>query len=59
MSFQPPRIEFIQSFEKLLKDMLSTAEDVNRVTTQPDFQHHIHGLMTDTAPRFRAIVDSS
>lgn len=39
--------------------MLGTAEEVNRVTTQPDFQHHIHGLMTDTAPRFRSIVDHS
>ena len=39
--------------------MRGTAEEVNRVTTQPDFQHHIHGLMTDTAPRFRTIVDAS
>jgi len=37
MRFNPPRSEFITFFEKLLKDMLGTAEEVNRVTTQPDF----------------------
>jgi hypothetical protein len=55
----PPKSEFLSSYEKLMKDMVSTAEDVNRVTSQPDFQNHIHGLMTDTAPRFISIVNTS
>jgi hypothetical protein len=42
-----------------MKDMVATAEDVNRVTSAPDFQTHIHGLMTDTAPRFIQIVNNS
>jgi len=59
MRFNPQKSEFTQFFEKLLLDMRGTAEEVNRVTTQPDFQHHIHGLMTDTQPRFRTIVTNS
>jgi hypothetical protein len=42
-----------------MKDMVATAEDVNRVTSQTEFQNHIHGLMTDTAPRFISIVNKS
>lgn len=59
VSFSPPRSEFLSSYEKLMKDMVATAEDVNRVTSQTEFQNHIHGLMTDTAPRFISIVNNS
>jgi len=37
MRFNPPRTEITTFFDKLLVDMLLTAEEVNRVTTQPDF----------------------
>ncbi len=33
VSFSPPRSEFLSSYEKLMKDMVATAEDVNRVTS--------------------------
>jgi hypothetical protein len=33
VSFTPPRSEFLSSYEKLMKDMVATAEDVNRVTS--------------------------
>jgi hypothetical protein len=56
MRFNPPRSELITHFDKLLSDMRLTTDEVNRITNQPDFQHHIHGLMTDTAPRFKTII---
>lgn len=59
ITFSPPKSEFLSSYEKLMKDMVATAEDVNRVTSQTEFQNHIHGLMTDTAPRFQSIVNKS
>jgi hypothetical protein len=37
MRFNPPKAEYSTFFDKLLKDMMGTAEEVNRVTTQPDF----------------------
>jgi hypothetical protein len=33
VTFMPPKSEFLSSYEKLMKDMVSTAEDVNRVTS--------------------------
>jgi hypothetical protein len=33
----PPKSEFLSSYEKLMKDMVSTAEDVTRVTSQGEF----------------------
>jgi hypothetical protein len=59
MRFNPQKSEFTGFFEKLLSDMRGTAEEVNRVTNQPDFQHHIHGLICDTTPRFRSIIEGS
>ena len=37
MRFNPQKSEFTGFFEKLLSDMRGTAEEVNRVTAQPDF----------------------
>jgi hypothetical protein len=37
MRFNPPRSELITHFDKLLLDMRTCTDEVNRITTQPDF----------------------
>jgi hypothetical protein len=34
-------------------------EEVQRVINHPEFNQFIHGLITDSGPRFRTIVDES
>lgn len=59
MSFEPAKSEFITQFEKILADMQSVTEEVNRVISHQDFHHYIHGLISDSGPRFRTIVEQS
>jgi len=59
MSFEPAKSEFITQFEKILQDMQSVTEEVSRVISHPDFHQFIHGLISDSGPRFRAIVERS
>ena len=59
LQFQPTKIEFQNHFEKLLADMQTVTEEVQRVINHQDFHHFIHGLITDSGPRFRTIVDES
>jgi len=56
MSFEPAKTEFITQFEKILQDMQSVTEEVSRVISHQDFHQFIHGLISDSGPRFRAIV---
>jgi hypothetical protein len=39
--------------------MQSVTEEVSRVISHPDFHQFIHGLISDSGPRFRAIVERS
>lgn len=59
MSFEPAQAEFVGQFEKLLQDMQSVTEEVVRVISHQDFHQFIHGLISDSGPRFRAIVEGS
>mmetsp|Transcript_11712 Transcript_11712/g.17850 ORF Transcript_11712/g.17850 Transcript_11712/m.17850 type:complete len:417 (-) Transcript_11712:9814-11064(-) len=59
MSFEPAKSEFITQFEKILQDMQSVTEEVSRVISHQDFHQFIHGLISDSGPRFRAIVEGS
>lgn len=59
MSFEPAKSEFITQFEKILQDMQSVTEEVSRVISHQDFHQFIHGLISDSGPRFRAIVEDS
>lgn len=59
MSFEPAKTEFITQFEKILQDMQSVTEEVSRVISHQDFHQFIHGLISDSGPRFRAIVEDS
>lgn len=59
MSFEPAQTEFVSQFEKLLGDMQTVTEEVVRVISHPDFHQFIHGLISDSGPRFRHIVDRS
>lgn len=57
ISFEPAKSEFISSFEKILTEMQSVTEEVPRVISHQDFHHYIHGLISDSGPRFRTIVE--
>jgi len=59
MSFEPAKSEFITQFEKILQDMQSITEEVSRVISHQDFHQFIHGLISDSGPRFRVIVEGS
>lgn len=39
--------------------MQTVTEEVQRVINHNEFHHFIHGLITDSGPRFRSIVDES
>ena len=59
MVFEPAKTEFMTQFDKILQDMQSVTEEVSRVISHPDFHQFIHGLISDSGPRFRAIVERS
>jgi DNA repair exonuclease SbcCD ATPase subunit len=59
MVFDPAEQEFLAQFEKLLQDMQSVTEEVVRVISHQDFRQFIHGLISDSGPKFRVIVDNS
>ena len=59
MAFEPAKSEFITQFEKILQDMQSVTEEVSRVISHQDFHQFIHGLISDSGPRFRSIVEES
>jgi hypothetical protein len=59
MAFEPAREEFTAAFDKLLQDMQSVTEEVLRVISHGEFRQFIHGLISDSGPRFRTIVEGS
>jgi hypothetical protein len=59
MAFEPAQSAFVADFEKLLQDMQSVTEEVVRVISHGDFRQFIHGLISDSGPRFRVIVEGS
>jgi hypothetical protein len=59
MSFTPAKNEFLSQFEKILADMKSVTSDVQRVISNNDFHQFIHGLISDSGPKFNLIVDQS
>ena len=50
---------FVARFQELLRDMQQATEDVQPINTQQELQSYINGLITDGAPRFKMIADSS
>ena len=59
MSFTPDKGTFFSQFEKLLQEMLSVTEDITRVVSHQDLLPLVTGQMTDSGPKFTAIVDMS
>jgi hypothetical protein len=59
LSFTPTKTELASHLEKLLDDMQLVTEEVQRVINHNEFHQFIHGLITDSGPRFRTIVDES
>lgn len=59
MCFNPDQTLFKTQFEKLLAEMQGACEDVQPINTQQDLQTYINGLITDSAPRFKHITETS
>ena len=59
LSYTPTKTEFLNHFDKLLGDMQTVTEEVQRVINHNEFHQFIHGLITDSGPRFRSIVEES
>ena len=59
MSFSPTKAEFIAAFAKILLDMQSVTAEVVRVINHPNFVQFIQGLISDSGPRFKSIVEGS
>lgn len=59
LNFLPTKIEFLTHFDKMLSDMQIVTDEVVRVINHNEFHHFIHGMITDSGPRFRQIVDES
>ena len=59
LSYTPTKQEIYQFIERILEDMLQVTEDVQRVINHTEFHPFIHGLITDSGPRFKSIVSDS
>lgn len=59
MSFNPTKTEFLTQFDKVLQDMQSVTAEVLRIINHPNFVQFIQGLISDSGPRFRSIVEQS
>lgn len=59
MQFETGKNEFITKFETMLAEMQGVTDEVPRVISHQDFHHYIHGLISDSGPRFKTIVEQS
>jgi hypothetical protein len=59
MSFNPTKAEFLTQFDKLLGDMQSVTAEILRIITHQNFLQFIQGLISDSGPRFKTIVENS
>lgn len=59
LSYTPTKMEINNHIENLLTAMQTVTEEVQRVINHNEFHQFIHGLITDSGPRFRTIVDES
>lgn len=59
MSFNPAKTEFLTQFDKILIDMQSVTAEVLRIINHQNFVQFIQGLISDSGPRFKSIVENS
>ena len=59
LMFNPTKNEFFTQFDKLLQDMLGVTYEVVRVINNPNFNQFIQGLISDSGPKFKQIVETS
>lgn len=59
LNYSPTKTELDSHLEKLLDDMQVVTEEVQRVINHNEFHQFIHGLITDSGPRFHNIVEES
>lgn len=57
--FNPTKMEFIGSFNKLLDEMENVANDIYRVITHIPFSQFIQGLISDGGGKFKEIIAES
>lgn len=59
LSYTPTKDELHSNLMKLLDDMQIVTEEIQRVINHNEFHQFIHGLITDSGPRFKTIVEES
>lgn len=59
LSYNPTKNEFIAAFEKVLLDMQSVTAEVLRIIQHANFNQFIQGLISDSGPKFKTIVENS
>lgn len=59
MAFVPPEGEFVQAFATILTGVQTVCSDIARVITHPQFNQYTQGLSSETALRFKDIVEGS
>lgn len=57
--YNPTKMEFISSFNKLLDEMENVANEIYRVITHIPFSQFIQGLISDGGGKFKEIVAES
>jgi len=57
--YNPTKMEFISSFNKLLDEMENVANEIQRVITHIPFSQFIQGLISDGGGKFKEIVAES
>jgi hypothetical protein len=59
IAFHPPDTDFLTQFEKILSDMLSVTSEVQRIISFQNFSQFVQGLVSDSGPKFKQIVEGS
>ena len=59
LTFNPTKQDFFSHFDKILQDMLGVTADVVRVINHQNFNQFIQGLISDSGPKFKVIVEQS
>ena len=59
MAFDPPEVDFVQSFDKILTDIQTICSDIARVITHLRFNQYTKGILSETVLRFQEIKNGS
>jgi len=59
LKYDPTKIDIENNLEKLLDEMQEVTAEIQRVINHSEFHQFISGLITDSGPRFKTIVEES